>query len=132
MTLLQLAVAVLCLQANAQKVQKPLVINKPHHPAELAADIIEHVVATGAEPYLETRMPSLAWWQLALLDAKLILLTCHSHMSHPLIETAAFLALFCGLCIAIWAMSWVIVNAINKFLADSDEHNAGRNHAHGN
>ncbi len=59
-----LAVAVLRLQANAQKVQRRLTINKPRHPAELAADIVERIVATGAEPYLEIRMPSLAWWQL--------------------------------------------------------------------
>ena len=88
MKLLQLAVAVLCLQANAQKVQRRLITNKPRHPAELAADIVEHAVTTGAEPYLEIRMPSLAWWQLTLLDVKLVLLT---------IQAAAILAVVCGL-----------------------------------
>jgi len=39
------------LQAAAQKVQKRM-INKPRHPAQLAADIVERVVATGGEPYL--------------------------------------------------------------------------------
>ncbi len=88
-------------------------INKPRHPAELAADIVERVVAAGAEPYLDIRMPSLAWWQLALLDVKLVLLT---------IGMAAIMALFCGL----WAMVW----AINAVIAGSGEHELVQNHEH--
>ena len=49
-------------------------INKPRHPADLAADICERVVATGAEPYLKTRVHSLTWSQMSLLDVKLCLL----------------------------------------------------------
>ena len=60
------------MQANAVKVQKRL-SNKPRHPAQLAADVVERVVATGGEQYLETQMGSLIWWQLAMLDVKLTL-----------------------------------------------------------
>lgn len=59
-------------KANAVKVQKRL-INKPRHPAQLAADVVERVVATGGEQYLETQMGSLSWWQLAMFDVKLAL-----------------------------------------------------------
>lgn len=52
------------LQAAAQKVQKCL-LNKPRHPAQLAADTVEHVVATGGEPYLDTEAQTLSWWQLS-------------------------------------------------------------------
>ena len=60
------------MQANAQKVQRRM-SNKPRHPAQLAADVVEGVLATGADPYLETRMHSLSWWQLSLLDVKVFL-----------------------------------------------------------
>ncbi len=60
------------LQAAAQKVQRRL-LNKPRHPAQLAADIVERVVATGGEPYLDTKAQTLPWWQLSLLDVKLFL-----------------------------------------------------------
>ena len=60
------------LQANAQKVQKRM-SNKPRHPAQVAADIVERVIATGGDPYLATKMHSLSWWQLSLLDVKLFL-----------------------------------------------------------
>lgn len=60
------------LQANAQKVQKRL-SNKPRHPAQLAADVVERAIATGGDPYLATKMHSLSWWQLSLLDVKLFL-----------------------------------------------------------
>ena len=60
------------LQAAAQKVQKRL-LNKPRHPAQLAADIVERVVATGGEPFLDTKAQTLSWWQLSLLDVKLFL-----------------------------------------------------------
>ena len=59
-------------QANANKVQKRL-INKPQHPAELAADIVERVAAIGGDPYLNTKQRDLSWWQLSLLDVKLFL-----------------------------------------------------------
>ncbi|KAL0053413.1 hypothetical protein WJX82_005386 [Trebouxia sp. C0006] len=58
--------------ANAQKVQKRL-SNKPRHPAQLAADVVERVIATGGDPYLATKMHSLSWWQLSLLDVKFFL-----------------------------------------------------------
>ena len=117
--LLQLAVAVLCLQANAQKVQKRLIINKPRHLAGLAADIVERVVTTGPEPYLEIRMPSLAWWQLALLDVKSI---------WHVIMTAACLAFFVLLCIAMCAMCWVMIVSASNEVAGSDEHDSVHEH----
>ena len=60
------------LQGSAKKVQKRL-INKPRHPAQVAADVVERVLRTGAEPYLETMQHKLSWWQLSLLDVKLFL-----------------------------------------------------------
>jgi len=60
------------LQESAKKVQKRL-INKPRHPAQVAADVVELVLRTGAEPYLETMQHKLSWWQLSLLDVKLFL-----------------------------------------------------------
>ena len=87
------------LQANAQKVQRRL-MNKPCHPAELAADIVERVVATGAEPYLETRMHSLTWWQLTHLDVKLLLL---------MIAAVAI--------VATGILGWCIVRAVKIALA---------------
>lgn len=59
------------MQANAQQVQKRM--SNPHTPAERAADIVEQVLATNGEDYLETRQSKLYWWQLALLDVKLFL-----------------------------------------------------------
>ena len=59
------------MQRNAQKVQTRLA--NPRTPAQRAADIVEHVIATGGENYLETRHSKLHWWQLALLDVKLVL-----------------------------------------------------------
>jgi hypothetical protein len=53
-------------------VQKRL-INKPRHPAQVAADVVEQVLRTAAEPYLETMQHKLSWWQLSLLDVKLFL-----------------------------------------------------------
>ncbi len=54
------------LQANATKVQKRT--RKPRSPVQQAADVIEHVLSTGGEDYLETAQHLYAWWQLALLD----------------------------------------------------------------
>ncbi len=48
-------------------------INKPRHPADLAADVVERVIATAGDPYLETKMHSLSWWQLSMLDVRLFL-----------------------------------------------------------
>ena len=56
-------------QNNAQKVSKRL-RNRPRHPAQLAADVVERVIATGGEHYLETHQHKLTWWQLSLLDVK--------------------------------------------------------------
>ena len=41
---------------------------------ELAADIVERVIATGGDPYLNTKERDLRWWQLSLLDVKAFLL----------------------------------------------------------
>ena len=59
------------IQANAQQVQKRM--SNPRTPAERAAGIVEQVLATNGEDYLETRQSKLYWWQLALLDVKLFL-----------------------------------------------------------
>ena len=67
-----LNVILMQLQGSAKKVQKRL-INKPRHPAQVAADVVEQVLRTGAEPYLETMQHKLSWWQLSLLDVKLFL-----------------------------------------------------------
>ena len=60
-----------CMQANTQQVQKRM--SNPRTPAERAADIVEQVLATNGEDYLETRQSKQYWWQLALLDVKLFL-----------------------------------------------------------
>ena len=61
------------LQENAIKVSKRLT-RRPQHPAEVAADVVERVLATGGEMYLQTQQHHLAWWQLSLLDVKAFLL----------------------------------------------------------
>lgn len=38
---------------------------------QLAADVVERVLMTGGDAYLETRHHALHWWQLCLLDVKL-------------------------------------------------------------
>ena len=40
---------------------------------ELAADVVERVIATGGETYLQTYEHKLRWWQMSLLDVKLFL-----------------------------------------------------------
>ncbi len=65
------------LQENAQKVQKRL-INKPRRSVQVAADIVEQVLRTGGEPYLETMQHQLSWWQLSLVDVKLFLVSVAS------------------------------------------------------
>ena len=59
-------------QANATKVQKRL-INKPRKPVQVAADIVEQVLATKGDRYRETHERHLYWWQLSLVDVKLFL-----------------------------------------------------------
>lgn len=38
------------------------------HPAQKAADIVEKVLLTEGEEYLQTEQHALAWWQNSLLD----------------------------------------------------------------
>ncbi len=90
------------LQAAAQKVQKRL-LNKPRHPAQLAADIVERVVATGGEPYLDTKAQTLSWWQLSLLDVKLFL---------AVVATA----LLCGLGGLLWVTARVLRHVGRRML----------------
>lgn len=59
-------------QDNAKTVQRRL-LSKRRQPVELAADVIEHVLETGGEPYMRTKENTLSWWQLSLLDVKLFL-----------------------------------------------------------
>ena len=47
---------------------------RARHPAEVAADVVERVLATGGEMYLDTHQHHLSWWQLSLLDVKAFLL----------------------------------------------------------
>ena len=47
---------------------------RARHPAEVAADVVERVLATGGEMYLDTHQQNLSWWQLSLLDVKAFLL----------------------------------------------------------
>jgi len=49
--------------------------NKPRQPAELAADVVERVLTTDGDMYLETLQHALSWWQLSLIDVKAFLLT---------------------------------------------------------
>ena len=59
-------------QRNAQKVQARLV--NPHRtPVQQAADVVERVLATRGDDYLETQQHTLWWWQLAMLDVQLFL-----------------------------------------------------------
>ena len=48
--------------------------NRPRHPAELAADVIENVLVTEGDNYLVTPEHEYTWWQLSLLDVKAFLL----------------------------------------------------------
>ena len=60
------------MQDKALKVSKRLT-NKPRQPVQLAADVVERVVVTKGEPYLQTRQHELHWWQLSLLDVYFVL-----------------------------------------------------------
>lgn len=63
-----------CVQNNAKRIQKRL-LNKRRQPVELAADVVEHVLDTEADPYMHTKQHALSWWQLSLLHVKLFLAT---------------------------------------------------------
>ena len=56
----------MCCQERAEVLQRRL--QQPRAPVQLAADVVEKVILTGGEPYLDTRESSLHWTQLALLD----------------------------------------------------------------
>ena len=60
------------MQANATKVQRRLI--KPLSAVQQAADVIERVLATEAEDYLETSQHLYTWWQLAMLDVYLLIM----------------------------------------------------------
>ena len=62
------------MQANATKVQRRLL--KPRTPAQRAADVVGHVLATEGESYLDTAEHLYTWWQLALLDIYIVILIC--------------------------------------------------------
>ena len=64
--------------------------NKLRHPVQLAADIVERVLATDGEMYLDIREHKLTWWQLSLLDVKLALLVVAALLL-GLLAAAAFL-----------------------------------------
>lgn len=49
---------------------------RSRHPAELAADVVEQVLATDGDMYLDTHEHHLSWWQLSLLDVKAFTLLC--------------------------------------------------------
>ena len=89
------------LQANAVKVQKRL-INKPRSGAQLAADVVERVLLTGGEKYLDTREHEMAWWQLSLLDVKLVL-------------AVIVIVLLCVLCMLTWWLGVGII-AVGRLL----------------
>jgi len=59
-------------QEAAAKVSRRLHY-KPRTPTQLAADVVEQVLRTEGDPYLQTQEHSLTWWQLSLLDVKLFL-----------------------------------------------------------
>lgn len=59
-------------QKNARKLRARLV--NPHRtPAQQAADVVERVLVTKGDNYLETQQHTLWWWQLAMLDVQLFL-----------------------------------------------------------
>ena len=60
------------LQTNAVKVSKRL-LNKPRKPVQLAADVVDRVLLTGGEPYLQTKEAELPWWKVAMLDVYVFL-----------------------------------------------------------
>ena len=62
-------------QVAAAKVSRRL-HNKPRSPTQLAADVVEQVLRTGGDPYLQTMEHTLTWWQLSLIDVKLFIAMC--------------------------------------------------------
>ena len=85
------------MQANAIKVQRRL--QKARTPAQHAADVVEHTLATDGEDYMDTAEHLYSWWQLALLDVYLFLLLC-------------ILACLCLISSAVWALSRGIRSAL--------------------
>ena len=71
-------------------------INRPRSGAQLAGDVIERVLMTDGEKYLDTQEHEMAWWQLSLLDVKLVL-------------AVIVIVLLCLLCMLIW---WLVVGLI--------------------
>lgn len=63
------------IQVAAAKVRTRL-RSKPSEPVhvKVAADMVEHVMATKGEVYLNTYEHKLTWWQLSLLDVRFVLL----------------------------------------------------------
>ncbi|KAK9817353.1 hypothetical protein WJX74_010772 [Apatococcus lobatus] len=53
-------------KANATKMQRRM--HWTRHPAEKAADVVEKVLLTGGEDWLQTGQHTLTWWQNSLLD----------------------------------------------------------------
>ena len=74
----------------------------PRHPAELAADVVERVLATDGECYLETQEHTLTWWQLSMLDVQ------------ALLWLAGLTALFAlaGLLLLVVKFSKVVINCV--------------------
>ena len=70
---------------------------RPRSGAQLAADVVERVIATGGEPYLEVRAKDMSWWQLSLLDVKLLLAVVVLLVLALL--GALLYAVFCGLAV---------------------------------
>ena len=60
------------MQGNAVKLSKRL-LYKPRKPVQLAADVVERVLVTGGESYLQTKEADMPWFKLALLDVYLFL-----------------------------------------------------------
>ncbi|KAK9817338.1 hypothetical protein WJX74_001941 [Apatococcus lobatus] len=54
-------------KANATKMQRRM--HWTRHPAEKAADVVEKVLLTGGEDWLQTGQHTLTWWQNSLLDS---------------------------------------------------------------
>lgn len=97
----------LCMQESAIKVQRRL-RSKPRHPVQQAADIVEQVLATDGDMYLQTKQHTLPWWQLSLLDVKLFLIII-------LLLSIAFLGLI------FWLMVQLIVSLTTRVFGGADE-----------
>ncbi len=67
-------------------------LNKPRKPVQLAADIVERVLVTKGDPYLQTHEHVLSWLQSSLLDVKLFL----ALVAVMLLGLAAIIIWLCG------------------------------------